>query len=70
MTITVSDGQLGTDPVVLMNTDVRLENALPSDKTAILSALDKAHDLIHGTFMDMTRSIRDKLQPVPVGGNA
>ncbi|WP_395120549.1 TIGR04255 family protein [Rhodanobacter sp. FW102-FHT14D06] len=70
MTITVSDGRLGTDSVVLMNTDVRIENALPSDKQAILSALDKAHDLIHGTFVDMTQSIQDKLQSVPVGGNA
>lgn len=70
MTITVSDGQLGTDAVVLMNTDVRIENALPSDKQAILSALDKAHDLIHGTFVDMTQSIRDKLQSVPAGENA
>jgi len=70
MTITVSDGQLGTDSVVLMNTDVRIENALPSDKQAILSALDNAHDLIHGTFVDMTQSIRDKLRSVPVGGNS
>lgn len=70
MTITVSDGQLGTDPVVLMNTDVRIENVLPCDKHAILFGLDKAHDLIHGTFVDMTQSIQDKLQSVPVGGNA
>ena len=70
MTITVSDGQLGTDSVVLMNTDVRIENVLPSDKKAILSALDNAHDLIHGTFLDMTKSIQDKLRSVPVGGNA
>ncbi|MGH8111021.1 MAG: hypothetical protein ACREPL_03650, partial [Rhodanobacteraceae bacterium] len=70
MTITVSDGKLGTDSVVLMNTDVRIENALPSDKQAILSALDKAHDLIHGAFVDMTQSIRDKLQSVPIGGDA
>lgn len=70
MTITVSDGRLGADPVVLMDTDVRIQNTLPSDKQAILLALDKAHDLIHGTFMDMTKSIRDKLQSVPTGGNA
>ena len=70
MTITVSDGQLGTDPVVLMNTDVRIENVLPCDKQAILSGLDKAHDLIHGTFADMTKSIEDKLQSVPARGNA
>ena len=70
MTITVSDGQLGTDSVVLMNTDVHIENALQSDKQAILSALDRAHDLIHGTFVDMTQSIRDKLLSVPVGGSA
>ena len=70
MTITVSDGQLGTDSVVLMNTDVRIENVLPSDKKAILSALDNAHDLIHGTFLDMTKSLQDKLRSVPVGGNA
>ena len=70
LTITVSDGQLGTDSVVLMNTDVRLEKALPSDNQAILSALDEAHDLIHGTFLDMTQPIRDQLQPAPAGGNA
>jgi uncharacterized protein (TIGR04255 family) len=70
MTITVSDGQLGPDSVVLMNTDVRIDDVLPSDKQAILSELDKAHDLIHGTFMDMTQSIREKLESVPVGGNA
>lgn len=70
MTITVSDGQLGPDSAVLMNTDVRIENVLPSDKQAILSALDSAHDLIHGTFVDMTQSIQDKLQSVPVGGSA
>lgn len=70
MTVTVSDGQLGLDAAVLMNTDVRIENELQSDKQAILSALDGAHDLIHGTFVDMTQSIRDKLQSVPVGGIA
>lgn len=70
MMITVSDGQLGADPVVLMNTDVHLEKALPSDKQTILSALDEAHDLIHRTFLDMTQPIRDQLQPAPAGGNA
>jgi len=70
MTITVSDGYLGTDPVVLMNTDVRIEDALLADKQVILSTLDKAHDLIHGTFVDMTQSIRDKLEPISAGGNA
>lgn len=70
MTITVSDGYLGADPVVLMNTDVRIEDALSTDKQAILLALDKAHDLTHGTFVDMTQSIWDKLQSIPSGGNA
>ena len=70
MTITVSDGYLGTDPVVLMNTDVRIEDALLANKQAILSALDKVHDLTHGTFVDMTQSIRNKLQPISAGGNA
>lgn len=70
MTITVSDGQLGKVPAVLMNTDVRIESVLPSDKQAILSALDQAHDLIHGTFVDMTQSIRDRLESIPSGGNA
>lgn len=70
LVVTVSDGHLGPEPVVLMNTDIQVEGAQPADKQAILLALDQAHELIHETFMGMTQSIRDKLQPAPAGGRA
>lgn len=64
MAITLSDGQLAGDTAVLMNTEIRIVEPLQPDKECILSALDKAHELAHETFMGMTQSIRDKLQPV------
>jgi uncharacterized protein (TIGR04255 family) len=66
-TITLSDGQLAGEQAVLMNTDIHIDRPLPPNKEEILAALDRARDLVHGTFVDMTQSIRTELQPVPLG---
>jgi uncharacterized protein (TIGR04255 family) len=70
MTITVSDGNLGTAPAVLMNTDIRIEKPLAAETQAILAALDEAHELTHSVFVNLTRSIREKMQPIPAGETA
>lgn len=63
-TITLSDGQLAEEPVVLMNTDIRIDGQLQPDKERILAAFDSARGMAHETFVGMTESIRDALQPM------
>jgi uncharacterized protein (TIGR04255 family) len=63
MGIAVSDGQFGGDSAILMDTNIQVEGPWSADKDAIMSAFDGAHELAHETFIDMTRSIRDKMQP-------
>lgn len=69
MGVVVSDGQLGGEPAVLMNTEIRIDGELPPDKERVLAGLDKARELAHGTFVGMTRSIHDRLQPVAAQGH-
>lgn len=68
MAITLSDGQLGGQQAVLMNTDVRIDGFLDADKNRILAALDSARALVHEIFVDITRPIRDKMQPADATG--
>ncbi|WP_395642399.1 TIGR04255 family protein [Rudaea sp.] len=69
MGVSLSDGKFSDDKAVLMSTDIRADAELPAEKAAIVSALNKAHELAHETFMGMTESIRDKLRPAASEGN-
>lgn len=66
--ITLSDGQLAEEPAVLMNTEIGVDGQLAPDKERILEAFDSARNMAHETFVGMTASIRDALQPLQAGG--
>lgn len=67
-TITLSDGKLADESAVLMNTDILVDDPLPPDSTRIVAAFDDARGVAHETFVGMTQSIRERLQPMRAGG--
>lgn len=68
LAVSASDGKFGGDDAVLMDTTVQVDGELAASKDAILPALDKARGLIHGTFVALTGSIRDRMQPATIKG--
>jgi uncharacterized protein (TIGR04255 family) len=66
MNLSVAEGMLNGELVVLMDTTVATTALVPSSLEAIMDTLASAHDIIHDVFFGLTEKIKDEMQPVEV----
>lgn len=65
--LTISEGWVRNIRSLVMQTTVLSKGPLPSDKPGILATLNAAHIIIHESFVGMTTSLHDLMEPEKQG---
>jgi uncharacterized protein (TIGR04255 family) len=61
--LNVGEGVANNQAALIMDTTVASTVPILPDKDALMAALNSARDIIHDLFIEMTRLVRDTLQP-------
>lgn len=62
--VTVGEGQANNSPVVVLDTTVTSINPVEPNAGSVMTALDAARTIIHDMFIELTKSIRNEMNPI------
>jgi hypothetical protein len=63
MNLDVGEGTADGQEAVITDTSVLAGTEVPAELASVMIALDRAHDAIHETFLGITRSIYELMEP-------
>jgi uncharacterized protein (TIGR04255 family) len=61
--LTIGDGKIGNETAAILDTMVSAHGATAPSVASVMRTLDEAHDVIYSMFTDLTKKIRDLMQP-------
>jgi uncharacterized protein (TIGR04255 family) len=63
MSVNLAAGVLSGNPAIVMDSSVLSQKPVSPESDQLLAVLDKAHDLIHDSFVEMTEKIHSLMNP-------
>jgi uncharacterized protein (TIGR04255 family) len=67
MNINIGEGLVHNEAVIIMDTTIATTTEVPSDRGALMTALNSARTIIHEMFFDITKPIEKLMQPTDRG---
>jgi uncharacterized protein (TIGR04255 family) len=64
MAILLAHGQAGTETGVIYDTTVTTTGPLAATREAVMASLDAAHEVMHRSFVEMTRAYHHIMEPI------
>lgn len=68
MALNVGHGMVNSEPGIVMDTTVSAPGPIAANAEAIMAAFDASHDIIHRSFLEITRSLHQNMGLVEENG--